>query len=63
MILPYILVARGKYVLSFACLLLYPLVDLRFTRPFEDGHFGYRYVVAEIIFTIVKLFFQTIFEK
>jgi hypothetical protein len=36
------------------------VADLNCTGPYEEGHFGDLYVVAEIIFTIVEIFFHTI---
>jgi hypothetical protein len=34
-----------------------------FTGPNSEGHFRALYDVAEIIFTMVKIFFQAITEK
>jgi hypothetical protein len=43
------------------CLVL--CVYLRFTGPLADGHFGARHVVAEIIFTIAKIFLNISKDK
>jgi hypothetical protein len=37
-----------------------PVTDLNFTGPYEEGHFGALYGVADTIFTTVEIFFQTI---
>jgi hypothetical protein len=35
-------------------------VELRFTGPYMEGQFGALYGVVEIMFTLVKAFFETI---